>query len=161
MITNLDVHLDHSLPNEGGAEECPEWNKEVATCDACQVEQGVWNAGGKSRDIETFQGEMVRNSTWQLRGCQRSQPSQPTAGSRTWLARTWTFATFFNREGNRKIGHRSLLLSGSLDRWTPTLSSSPDSSTSPATLGTPQYPPQALPLGKRRIKCEIRHSQLL
>ena len=40
------MHLNHSLSNEGGAEECPEWDKEVATGDACQVEQGVWDARG-------------------------------------------------------------------------------------------------------------------
>ena len=47
---NLNVHLNHSLSDEGGAEKCPEWDKEMATCYACQVEQRVWDAGGGNSD---------------------------------------------------------------------------------------------------------------
>ena len=43
------MHLNHSLSNEGGAKKCPKGDKEVATGDACQVEQWVWDAGGGNR----------------------------------------------------------------------------------------------------------------
>ena len=47
---NLNVHLNHSLSNEGGAEKSPKWDKEMTTCYACQVEQRIGDAGGGNRD---------------------------------------------------------------------------------------------------------------
>ena len=47
---HLNMHLDHGLPYECGAEERPEWNEEVTTGDTSQVKQGVWDTGGFYND---------------------------------------------------------------------------------------------------------------
>lgn len=39
----LNVHFDNGLANQRGAEKRPEWDEEMATCDAGQVEQRVRN----------------------------------------------------------------------------------------------------------------------
>ena len=44
ILPHLNVHLDHSLSNEGGAKKCPKGNQEVPAGDSSQVKQGVWNA---------------------------------------------------------------------------------------------------------------------
>lgn len=35
------MHFDDGLANKSGPEERPEWNEEVATCDACQIKERV------------------------------------------------------------------------------------------------------------------------
>ena len=60
QYSNLNVHLNHSLSNEGGAKKCPKGDKEVATGDACQVEQWVWDAGGGNRGDVSEEKEKSR-----------------------------------------------------------------------------------------------------
>ena len=85
ILPHLNVHLDHSLSNEGGAEESPKGNQEVPAGDSSQVEKGVWNAEKvEDRVKRRERGE----ETLQLPGCQRSRPSPPIAGCHTWLAQT-------------------------------------------------------------------------
>ena len=39
----LDMHFDNSFSNDSRAEKGPKWNQKVATCNASEVEQRVWN----------------------------------------------------------------------------------------------------------------------
>ena len=94
ILPHLNVHLDHSLSNEGGAEESPKGNQEVPAGDSSQVEKGVWNAEKvEDRVKRRERGE----ETLQLPGCQRSRPSPPIAGCHTWLAQTWRVISFHQR----------------------------------------------------------------
>lgn len=43
----LDVHLDHSLADQRGPEEGPEWHQEVATSNSRQIKQWIWDLQGK------------------------------------------------------------------------------------------------------------------
>jgi hypothetical protein len=45
MMTDLYMHFDDGLADEGGAEESPEWDEEVAASDASQIEERIGNGG--------------------------------------------------------------------------------------------------------------------
>ena len=37
----LDMHFNDGLADECGSKKCPKWDKEMTTCNSCQVKQGV------------------------------------------------------------------------------------------------------------------------
>ena len=161
ILPHLNMHLDHSLSNEGGAEESPKGNQEVPAGDSSQVEKGVWNAEKvEDRVKRRKRGE----ETLQLPGCQRSRPSPPIAGCHTWLAQTWRVISLHQRSwsvpsfldiakkasnlsevGDRKtklVEHTNALYIKLASLWSwdfwPTWSFSQDSSAFLAARGIPQ-----------------------
>ena len=49
-LSDLDVHLDDGLSDQGRSEEGPEGDQEVAAGDAGQVEQGIGNLKKKHKN---------------------------------------------------------------------------------------------------------------
>ena len=48
------MHFDNSFSNERCAEKRPKGHKKVATCDACEIEEGVRDGGGSQNAEETY-----------------------------------------------------------------------------------------------------------
>ena len=76
IMPHLNVHLDHSLSNEGGAEESPKGNQEVPAGDSSQVEKGVWNA-------EKAEDRVKRRERGDLAAAK--MPKKPTLSTNCWM----------------------------------------------------------------------------
>lgn len=71
----LDVHLDDGLADQGGAEERPEGDEEVAACDSGEVKQRVWDLkksrglfynGARKLEVAATRGERRKEKLWKF-----------------------------------------------------------------------------------------------